>query len=186
MDKRMGHSMPISHLRANAGATKTQITMINVYHYCESPTKIANWIDNTNCKLESPTWIANVHSASMNCKGVETCRKCRKQTRSMELKPQTEGAQEHTCSVTVTCKSIQQQTFNELSQSYMLNWAVPSRNVPLESVGTAKAQISLHKCAVWSGPILSATRIIGYHRMYQWREKALFHHKNTPYRSDPA
>ena len=34
---------------------------------------------------------------------------------------------------------------------------------------TAKAQISLHIRAVWSGPSLSANRIIGHYRMRQWK-----------------
>ena len=33
---------------------------------------------------------------------------------------------------------------------------------------TAKAQISLRIRAVWLGPSLSANRIIGHYRMYQW------------------
>ena len=39
---------------------------------------------------------------------------------------------------------------------------------------TAKAQISAATCAstVWSGPSLSANRIIGCYRMYKWRAKA--------------
>ena len=39
---------------------------------------------------------------------------------------------------------------------------------------TVKAQISLRIRAVWSGPLLSATRIVGYYGMYmyQWRAKA--------------
>ena len=37
---------------------------------------------------------------------------------------------------------------------------------------TANAQISLHICAVWSGPLLSANRIFGHNRMYQWRANA--------------
>ena len=37
---------------------------------------------------------------------------------------------------------------------------------------TAKAQIRLRICAVWSGPSVSANRIIGYYRMYEWRAKA--------------
>ena len=37
---------------------------------------------------------------------------------------------------------------------------------------TAKAQISLRIRAVWSGPSLSANRIIGYYEMYEWRAKA--------------
>ena len=36
---------------------------------------------------------------------------------------------------------------------------------------TAKAQISLRIRAVWSGPSLSANRIIEYYRMYQWTAK---------------
>ena len=31
---------------------------------------------------------------------------------------------------------------------------------------TAKAQISLHICAVWPGPLLSESRIIGYYKMF--------------------
>ena len=34
---------------------------------------------------------------------------------------------------------------------------------------TEKAQISLSIRAVWSGPSLSANRIIGHYRMYKWR-----------------
>ena len=37
---------------------------------------------------------------------------------------------------------------------------------------TAKAQINLRIRAVWSGPTLSANRIIRYFRMYQWRANA--------------
>ena len=37
---------------------------------------------------------------------------------------------------------------------------------------TEKAQISLCIHAVWSGPSLSAARIIEYYRMYQWRAKS--------------
>ena len=37
---------------------------------------------------------------------------------------------------------------------------------------TAKAQISLPIPMIWSGPLLSTARIIGYYRMYRWRAKA--------------
>ena len=37
---------------------------------------------------------------------------------------------------------------------------------------TAKAQISLRIHTVWSGPSLSANRIIGHYKMYEWRAKA--------------
>ena len=37
---------------------------------------------------------------------------------------------------------------------------------------TVKAQISLRINAGWSGPSLSAYRIIEYYRMYEWRGKA--------------
>ena len=37
---------------------------------------------------------------------------------------------------------------------------------------TEKAQIRLRIRAVWSGPSLSADRIIGYYRMFQWRANA--------------
>ena len=37
---------------------------------------------------------------------------------------------------------------------------------------TAKVKISLRIRAVWSGPSLSANRIIGYRGMYEWRAKA--------------
>ena len=38
---------------------------------------------------------------------------------------------------------------------------------------TAKSQISLRIRAVWSGPSLSANRIIGHYRMYQFPEETL-------------
>ena len=38
-------------------------------------------------------------------------------------------------------------------------------------IWTMKAQISLRIRAVWSGPSLSASRIIGYYRIYEWRAK---------------
>ena len=37
---------------------------------------------------------------------------------------------------------------------------------------TAKTQIRLRIRAVWSGPLLSANRIIGHFRIYLWRENA--------------
>ena len=37
---------------------------------------------------------------------------------------------------------------------------------------TAKVQISLRICTVWSGPSLCTYRIIGYYRMYEWRANA--------------
>ena len=37
---------------------------------------------------------------------------------------------------------------------------------------TAKTQIRLRIRAVWSGPSLTAARLIGYYRSYQWRAKA--------------
>ena len=36
-------------------------------------------------------------------------------------------------------------------------------------IWTAKAQLSLRICAVWSGPSLTINRIIGYHKMFQWK-----------------
>ena len=38
---------------------------------------------------------------------------------------------------------------------------------------TAKAQIRLRRCAVWSGPSLSSYRITGYHILYERRVKAM-------------
>ena len=38
---------------------------------------------------------------------------------------------------------------------------------------TAKALIRLRECAVWSGPSLSANRIIGYYRVYEWRTRII-------------
>ena len=40
---------------------------------------------------------------------------------------------------------------------------------PMRTAGT---HISLCMCAVLPGPSLSANRIIGYYRMYEWRAKA--------------
>ena len=37
---------------------------------------------------------------------------------------------------------------------------------------TAKVQISLCICTVWSGPSLCTYRIIGYYRIYEWRANA--------------
>ena len=42
----------------------------------------------------------------------------------------------------------------------------------LRDMRTAKTQINLHIRAAWSGPSLSANRIIGYYRMFEWRAKA--------------
>ena len=46
------------------------------------------------------------------------------------------------------------------------------RKPAFEHMRTAKVQIRLRGCAVWSGPLLSAYRIIGYYRMYEWWAKA--------------
>ena len=43
------------------------------------------------------------------------------------------------------------------------------RQTKFGHVRTVKAQISLRIRAVWSGPLLSANRIIGYNRTFQWR-----------------
>ena len=51
-------------------------------------------------------------------------------------------------------------------------WAAPRENVHLGHARTAKTQIRLHGCAVWTGPSLSAVRTIGYNRMYNWKVKA--------------
>ena len=42
-----------------------------------------------------------------------------------------------------------------------------AKNMPSAHARTAKAQIRLRIRAVWSGPSLSAARIIGDNRMYQ-------------------
>ena len=42
-----------------------------------------------------------------------------------------------------------------------------------EHMWSAKAQISLHICTVWSRPSLYANRIMGYYRMYHWRTKVV-------------
>ena len=49
---------------------------------------------------------------------------------------------------------------------------------------TANAQIRLRICAVWSGPSLSANRIIGYYRMYEWRANARFDFAHAWYESE--
>ena len=53
-------------------------------------------------------------------------------------------------------------------------WATPSESVSSGHVQTAMAQIRLCRRTVWSGPSLSANRIItlGYYRIYKWRAKA--------------
>ena len=50
-------------------------------------------------------------------------------------------------------------------------WSWPWENVSL-GIGGQKAQIRLHICAVWSGPLLSAYINFGHCSMYQWRENA--------------
>ena len=60
-------------------------------------------------------------------------------------------------------------TLNDLMGSAM-------RKRVFRHMRTAKAQISLHICAVKSGPSLSASRIIGHYRMYEWRAKAQMIH----------
>ena len=47
------------------------------------------------------------------------------------------------------------------------------RNCVLAHMRTANSQISLRIRAVRSRPLLSANRIIGHYRMYQWRAHAL-------------
>ena len=50
--------------------------------------------------------------------------------------------------------------------------AAPSKIMLLGHVRTAKAKIRLRRCAVWSGPSLSASRIIEYYKVYQRRTNA--------------
>ena len=40
-------------------------------------------------------------------------------------------------------------------------------------VKTSSGICRLSRCAVWSGPLLSADRIIGHYRMYQWRANVM-------------
>ena len=51
-------------------------------------------------------------------------------------------------------------------------WTAPCKNMSSGIMWTAKAQISLHIRAVWSGPSLSAKRLTGHYRMYQWSTNA--------------
>ena len=51
--------------------------------------------------------------------------------------------------------------------------ALPSEKVPSGHVRTAKAQIRLRECAVWSGSSHSANIITGYYRMFQCRANNL-------------
>ena len=46
------------------------------------------------------------------------------------------------------------------------------RKCVFDNMRTAKAMIRLRICAVWSWPLLSCNRVIGYYRMYEWRTKA--------------
>ena len=46
------------------------------------------------------------------------------------------------------------------------------RKLVFRHMWTTKAQIRLRICAVWSGPSLSANRIIRHYTMYEWRAKA--------------
>ena len=47
------------------------------------------------------------------------------------------------------------------------NMGCVMRKPVFRHIRTAKAQIRLRGCAVWSGPSLSANRTIGYYRMYE-------------------
>ena len=48
-------------------------------------------------------------------------------------------------------------------------WTTPCENVS-GHMQTAKAQITQRICTIWSGPSpLTATKIIEYYRMYEWR-----------------
>ena len=51
-------------------------------------------------------------------------------------------------------------------------WATPRENMPSEHARSAKVLIRLRGRAVRSGLSLSAYRIIGHYRMYQWRANA--------------
>ena len=42
-------------------------------------------------------------------------------------------------------------------------------NTPSVSVEQSQAKHAFEAFVVWSGPSLSAARIIGYHRMHQWK-----------------
>ena len=59
---------------------------------------------------------------------------------------------------------------NTLQDQFLKGWVM--QKLVFRHMQTANAQISLCICAVWSEPSLSATRIIGYYRMYEWRKKA--------------
>ena len=63
------------------------------------------------------------------------------------------------------------QTAHE-AESASIMWAPSSEKVPSRHVWREQVQISLRECAVSSGPSLSANRIIGYSRMFQWRANA--------------
>ena len=60
----------------------------------------------------------------------------------------------------------------KISQLHNIICNTVMRRRVLEHMRIAKTQISLRICAVWSRPSLSAVRIVGYNRMYQWRANA--------------
>ena len=65
---------------------------------------------------------------------------------------------------------LQLEVINGITLRYMQLLVVMRKRV-FGHMWTAEVQISLRISAVWSGPSLSANRIIGYYRMYEWRAK---------------
>ena len=73
------------------------------------------------------------------------------------------------CSIPFTFKIIIQKTTQNVVFTQGKELAIINKCAG--HMRTANAQISLRGCASWSGPSLSANKIIGYYRMYKWRAK---------------
>ena len=120
------------------------------------------WIPKMNCKyeLQSPTWTANVNRQHKS----QTYRKHRELTSCTELKPQTAHKNIH-----LHIQSLSNQLISKLSCIH----AELSHAKKMCLQGMCSQKRPRWDCihAFWSGPLLSAARIIEYYGMYQWKAK---------------
>ena len=84
------------------------------------------------------------------------------------------------------CFQMQDKTVTHANFSWKINLFLianvispsTSKNMPSGHALIVNVLIRLHRCTVWPGLSLSATRITGYYRMYHWRANA----RMRPYR----
>ena len=115
-----------------------------------------------NCQHELQIWIA-ITKVNRRHES-QTYRKHRERTCCTEMKPQTAHKNTH-----LQIQPLSNQSISKLSCIH----AELSHAKKMCLQGVCRQQRSWSDCihAVWSGPLLSAARIIGYYRMYQWRAK---------------